>query len=191
MIRFVSSFVATFLIVTMAGGCGKVEIPQISGKQGIDLSSYRNIELDISRVIVSSINQVSEGKENLIQGIGNHYWHVKFPKETAEEWVIVDLESAGGLAALAVRPRTGHLDQIWKGNTAILQGSNNKEQWIPLVSLRLDTEGLNEDVWIIFILPKEFGPYRYFRLFISDPNFLSLGGLEIYSKDGIPVVKPQ
>lgn len=167
------------------------EVSVVLGKQGIDLSSYRKIELDESRIEVSSTNQPGEGKENLITGLGVPYWHAKFPKEPSEEWVVVDLGGEARLSVLAVRPRTEHLDQIWRGDAAVLEGSNDKQEWITEVKLELNPEELDAQDWIAFVLPEEIGPYRYYRLFISDLGFLALGGLWVYGEGGIPVVKPE
>lgn len=165
-------------------------IPAVMGKQGIDLSSYGKIELSESSIEVSSINELWQGKENLIKGLGDPFWHVKYPKETAEAWVVVDLGSEKRLNVVAIRPRKDQLDQIWNGDTAVLQGSNDKEKWVSQVTLRLYPKGLNSNDWIALILPEKIGSYRYYRLFISDPNFLSLGGLALYgTTSGIPVTK--
>ena len=167
------------------------ELPVMLGKQGIDLSSYSKIELDDSHIEVSSINQDTEGKENLIKGLGVPYWHVKYPKETDEAWVVVDLGSKTRLDVLAIRPRIRQVGQLWKGDAAVLEGSNDKEEWVSQVKLELNHGELNDQDWVAFVLPENIGSYRYYRLFITDPTFLSLGGLEVYGEGVIPVVKPE
>ena len=200
-IRFISLIIAILATVMTIGGCAErttpapppaaLELPVVLGKQGIDLSSYRKIGLDDSHIEVSSINQDTEGKENLIKGLGAPFWHVKYPKETDDAWVVVDLGSEARLDILAIRPRTGFLDQIWRGDAAILEGSNNKEEWMLQVKLELKLEELNDQDWIAFVIPDNIGSYRYYCLFITDPGFLSLGGLAVYGEGGIPVVKPE
>ena len=165
------------------------ELAVVRGIQGIDLSSYGKIELDVSRIEVSSTNSPVEGKENLIKGLGDPYWHVKHPRETDETWIVVDLGSETRLDVFAIRPRSEH-PQLWDGDAAILEGSNDNEEWDPQVKLELYLGELDDQDWIAFILPENMGSYRYYRLFSTYPNFLSLGGLELYGEGGIPVVKP-
>ena len=197
---------ATLVTAMVIGGCAQQTTPAptpvvVLGKQGLDLSSYDKIGLDESRIEVSSTNQLYEGKENLIKGLGDPYWHVKYPKETDEAWVVVDLGRKGRLDVLAIRPRPEY-PQLWDGNAAILEGSNDKKKWTPLAELLLYLGELNDQDWIAFILPENISSYRYYRLFITYPDFLSLGGLaaygeggkpvaEIPTKDNIPVVKPE
>lgn len=158
-------------------------LPTALGKQGGDLSGYRKVELLPGQVEVSS-SMENYGKGNLLSdAAGATFWHVGLPKETDEAWVLVDLRSEGTLAALGIRPRTDYLTHLWKGGSAVLQGSNNREEWVPAVELVLNQGELNAVDWIIFVLPNDIGPYRYYRLLITDPDFISMGGFELFRKD--------
>ncbi len=157
-----------------------VEVPAVLGKQGMNLSSYDKIDLGGNSIEVSSFNDPTwENKESLVDSNPETYWHAKFPKETDEAWVVVDLGNERQLTVLAVSPRTGHLDQLWKSDAAVLEGSCDKNEWTAQVKLALDHEELNDQDWIAFVFPETVG-FRYYRLFITHPQFLSLGGLEVY-----------
>jgi len=170
------------------GGIPVAKLLLVLGKQGIDLSSYGKIELDESQIEVSSTFE-NYLKENLIKE--PDFWHVEIPRETDEAWVVVDLGGEARLDVLAIRPRIDYLEQLWRGDAAVLEGSNDKQEWIAEVKLELNHEELNEHDWIAFVLPEDIGSYRYYRLFITDPGFSSLGGLELYGEGGIPVVEPE
>ena len=158
-------------------------LPTVLGKQGVDLSGFRKVELLGGQIEVSS-SMENYGKGNLLSDAGGAtFWHVRLPKETDEAWVLVDLRSEGTLAALGIRPRTDYLTHLWKGGSAVLQGSNNREEWVPAVQFVLNHGELNAVDWIIFVLPKDIGPYRYYRLLITGPDFISMGGFELYRQD--------
>ena len=195
-VRFVPLVTGILLIGMVIGGCAQqatpapsptpapaVQIPVVPGKQGLDLSSYGKIELEASHIEVSSTHEV-HGKENLLTELG--YWHVKFPKETDEAWVIVDLGHKGRLDVLAIKPGIDFPHQSWRGDTAVLEKGNDMQDWTPLARLEIKVEELNGQDWIAFVLPENADSYRYYRLLITYPNFLSLGGLAVYGEDGIP-----
>jgi len=153
---------------------------QAAGRQGTDLRGHRRIELDADDIEVSS-TLPGFGKENIFNEFD--VWHVKVPRETDAEWVIIDLESKRRLSALAIRPRAEHLSQLWLGDTAVLQGGNDKKTWSAIAKLELNLEELNDKSWITFVLPN-ISSYRYYRLYISDPDFVSMAGLKVYGEGG-------
>jgi len=189
--------ITTLLTGVIMGGCAQQATPApiavapeeplvVSGAQGIDLSGYGRIALDASHIEVSSVYK-DWGKEHLLKESG--FWHVPVPKETDEAWVIIDLESERKLDALAIKPRTDLLKQLWEGNAAVLEGSNDKQTWTPEVTLEIKHEGLNEQDWIAFVLPEDMASYRYYRLFINSPDFISMAGLQLYGEGGITVTE--
>ncbi len=161
------------------------ELPEpsvVSGKQGVDMSSYGKIELDADHIEVSSTHK-DWGKEHLLKEAGS--WHVPVPKETNEAWVMVDLESQRQLDALTIKPRPDLLEHLWQGDAAILEGSNDKQIWTAEVRLELNHDQLNDTDWITFVLPEDIGSYRYYRLFIYDPGFISMAGLYLCGEGGV------
>jgi len=156
------------------------ELPEpsvVSGKQGVDMSDFGKISLTTDQLEVSNTFK-DWGKELLLTESG--FWHVPVPKETNESWIIIDLQSKKQLSALSIKPRPDLLEHLWNGDTAVLEGSDDKQTWTALVILELNHEELNAQEWITFILPEDMGAYRYFRLFIYDPGFISMAGLRLY-----------
>ena len=146
----------------------------VLGKQGIDLSGYGRIELNTDHIEVSSIHK-SFGKEYLIKESG--FWHTEASNEA---WVVIDMVNERKIDTIAIRPRRGCFSQLWEGETAILEGSNDQQEWNPQVKLELNHEELNDYGLIAFVLPEDMVRYRYYRLFIIDPGFYSIDELRIY-----------
>ena len=163
--------------VTPAPTPEKPGLPAVSGKQETDLSGYGKIALDASHIEVSSTFK-DFGKEYLLKEAG--FWHVVVPKETNEAWVVIDLESERRLDALTIKPRADLLSHLWQGDAAVLEGSDDKQEWTAEVKLELNHEQLSGIAWIVFVLPANMDSYRYYRLFISDPGFFSMAGLRVY-----------
>ena len=157
----------------------------------IDLTSYVEVPLESSSIEVSSFNSPGENKESLIDGNPETYWHVKWPPQTDEHWVLIDLGTPGTIDALRVKPRRGVVSQFWDGANAVFQGSSDKETWASLGTLTVDKSSLNNEdpQWLSFSI-KSRAPFRYYRIFIKDSGFLSMAKLEIYrSHVGVPSVK--
>jgi hypothetical protein len=151
----------------------------VTGVQGADLSVYGQLTLDARHIAVSIVFQ-NYGAANLLQE--NSFWHVPVPKTTNEAWVMVDLVSARKLSALSIKPRADFLSQLWKGGDAILEGSSDNQTWKRAVVLELNHDKLKENEWINFILPKDMAAFRYYRIFIDSPDFISMTGLRLYGE---------
>jgi hypothetical protein len=153
------------------------QVPVVRGRQDAVISGNTKIFFNIFLVTVSN----SQGYNNR-QGLFslNSYWHVAMPKQSSEAWVRVDLETPIKLAAITVKPRKDFLGQMWHGTAAVLQGSQDMEDWTPEVALDLKHDELAENKPITFLLPESVQPYRYYRIFISDTAFYSMAGLELF-----------
>jgi len=159
-------------------------LPVVSGAQEADLGVYGQLTLDAQHIAVSIVFQ-NYGAANLLQE--NSFWHVPVPKTTNEAWVMVDLVSARKLSALSIKPRAEFLSQLWKGADAILEGSSDNQTWNREVALELNHDKLKENEWISFILPKDMVSFRYYRIFIDSPDFISMTGLRLYGETaGVP-----
>jgi hypothetical protein len=132
------------------------------------------------QIIVSSSNSASEGKEELLDGNPNTYWHVKNPREGKEDWMELDLKQKRCVKIIRFLPRQ-ELNQLWSSDNAIWEGSNDKKSWELIAKLDMSKEKSNKIGWIDFLLP-DAEAYRYFRLRVNDPSFFSIGELEIYAK---------
>jgi len=156
-------------------------IPQsaiVNAVQQFDLSLYARIPLDSSQLEVSSVNNPTQGKENLVKPGTGSFWHVTAPREENPAWVTIDLTNQQPVNVLRLKPRTGFTGQLWDGNRAVLYASNNGQDWTPLTTLNIERASLRDD-WVYFSLPSE-EPFRYFRLSINDMSFFSIARLELY-----------
>jgi hypothetical protein len=161
----------------------KPVLPEAVGFQWTgNLTMYRQIELQASMLEVSSVLR-NFGIEALLKGDG--FWHVVLSPKAASDWLKIDLGEACQLAALAVRPRSDNPEQLWRGDGAELQASDDGATWTGLVRLKLENSELNSSDWITFLLPGDIGEYRYYRLFITSPEFVSLAGLRVYGTDNV------
>ena len=152
--------------------------PQIQGTQQFDLSPYTKVPLESSQLEVSSINDPTQGKANLVQPGSGGFWHVKMPRKEERAWVLVDLGIGRPVSLLRVKPRTGFPDQMWYGYTADLEASNDKQNWTTLAVLGVHQADLTDD-WVYF-LTGNLQSYRYYRLSVWDRYFLSMARIELY-----------
>ncbi len=177
--------------LTLAPTVPEPLIPVITGSQNTgNLKEYKQIELQVSMVEVSSVLQ-NFGPEALLKETS--FWHVVLSPKAATEWLKVDLGEARQLEALAVKPRPDNPEQLWRGEGAALQTSPDGRAWTGLVRLKLENSKLNGSDWITFLLPGDAGAYRYYRLLITSPEFVSIAGLRVYeegSGEGEPSVVP-
>jgi hypothetical protein len=146
------------------------------------MESFFRVPLGSSSIEVSSFNSELENKLSLIDGDAGTYWHVKYPTESHEHWVLIDLGTPHSLAALRVKPRKGVAEQLWDGANAVFQGSNDRLTWASLGTLTVDKGKLNNEDprWLTFPVRSGNG-FRYYRLLIKDSGFLSLAEVELYS----------
>jgi len=154
--------------------------PVVNGVQQFDLSPYTLIPLESGQLEVSSINSPTQGKEVLVRPGTDGFWHVKIPRAENPAWVMVDLDEKTPVSLLRIRHREGVPDNIWDGPRAVLEASDDKQNWTALATLSLDRRSLKED-WTYFTLPST-QQYRYFRLAIDDMGFFSMARLELYQK---------
>ena len=151
---------------------------RINGVQQFDLSPYDKIPLESSQLEVSSVNNPTQDKDNLVKPGTQSFWHVTAPREENPAWVIVDVGEKLPVTLLRVRPRVAAPYNIWDGPKATLEASDNKIEWTHPVTLAIDRPSLSND-WVYFPLPSE-EPFRYYRLSISDMSFFSIARLELY-----------
>lgn len=157
------------------------ELPEvtISAMTQLDLTDYNLVHLEDSQLEVSSVHAPSMNAAALLQPGTLGFWHVKAPREENPAWIIIDLNEPINIDVLRLRPRAGLPEQLWRGGSAILSGSNNSRDWEPITLLNIDSGSLVDD-WIYFRLPEIQESYRYLRLSIYDPNFFSIARLELY-----------
>ena len=156
----------------------------------IDLTSYIKVPLEGSFIELSNFGDPGQ-TQSLVDGNPDTFWHVEYPPQTDEHWVLIDLGTPDAIDALSVEARRGVVSQFWDGAKATLQGSNDKETWTSLGALTVDKSTLNneEPQWVSFSI-KSRAAFRYYRIFIKDSSFLSLAELEIYRSPGeVPPVE--
>jgi hypothetical protein len=153
----------------------------VAGIQGYDTSGYTALPLAAAQLDVSSVNQPTQGKDNLVRPGTDGYWHVKIPREENPAWVSVNLTAARAVALLRILPRSGVTRNLWDGAKARLEASDDRETWKSLATLALKRDALSGD-WISFPLP-EPESHRYYRLVISDTSFYSFARLEFYTRE--------
>lgn len=149
----------------------------------LDPAMYTKINLTATALEVSSSNKEFERKENLIDNNPDTYWHVQVPKETGrKDWVIIDLGQSYSVQALAIMPRKGFSEQLWKTGGATLQGSQDKEQWEDISKLNFDYEAaVDANPDLLYVSFENTKKFRYYRILIQDPSFASLAELELYT----------
>jgi len=92
--------------------------------------------------------------------------------------VQVDIGSPQAVSIVRILPREGYPDQLWDGNSALLEGSDDGVEWEPLTILGLERKSITND-WISFPVHNTHA-YQYYRLSIRDPSFRSLSRLEFF-----------
>ncbi len=147
----------------------------ILGEAGTGESRFPSVELDASMLAVSSTIDPRNPAGALVQGGTDGFWHLKTPREENPAWITISLPRAAAIAELRLRPRTGHAEQMWDGNRAVLQASHDGAAWRPLGVLGIDRDYL-ADGWITFPVFSS-AAYRYYRLEVHDMTFFSLGRL--------------
>jgi len=153
----------------------------VAGVQQLELTAYTRIPLEESQLEVSSTNHPAQGKDNLVkQGMAG-YWHVKIPKEETRPWILVDMKTKQSVAALGIIGRKG-TNQMWRGYRAVLEASDDKQNWKVLARLGLSDDA-SRDEWTYFQFP-ESRPYRYYRFSTYDWSFMSLARLTMYVPAG-------
>lgn len=142
---------------------------------------YIPLELQAASIQVSSVNQPNHGKESLLDGDLDTFWHVKQPKTQYEDWISINLAYPEGVKALALKPRKGHLDQLWQNDHAEFQASNDRMRWVTLAKLNIDNGNLNnaDPDWLYFSFNNQRN-FTYYRLLIKDRQFLSLSEIELF-----------
>jgi hypothetical protein len=143
---------------------------------------------------VSSANGPNEDRTNLVDGNPMSNWHVHFPPETKEHWILIDLGRETIVQALGVMPNVQNPKQIWDKDHAVIQGSHDKTTWSDIALLVVDRETLDKGSpqWLYYTFQND-ATYRYYRILIYDDQFLSLAEIELYGKDlapPAPVVMP-
>ena len=152
-------------------------VTSVAGVPQIDPNNYVQIPLTEFQLEVSSTNHISQGKENLSLPGTVGFWHVKTPKEEARPWVKVDMKTQQTLAVFGILGRQG-ADQLWQGYRAVLEASNDGENWEILARLGLRATPPTSE-WVYFYLP-EPNPYRYYRFSTHDWNFMSMARIAMY-----------
>ncbi len=162
-------------------------VPFVAGVPQLELATYTKIPLEEYQLEVSSTNYPSQSKDNLVKlGIAG-YWHVKYPKEETQPWILVDMKTKQSVAALGIIGRKG-TNQMWRGYRAVLEASDDKQNWKVLARLGLSDDA-PRDEWTYFQFP-ESRPYRYYRFSTYDWSFMSLARITMYVPVGALVPLP-
>jgi hypothetical protein len=141
----------------------------------------KKISLKASQVEVSSVDGPTVGRENLIDGNVDTFWHVKNPKERNEEWLQIDLLEKEVITGVRILARKD-ASQLWSGNNAVWEGSNDGQNWQDLLKLSMEKKKINKGKWVEFLFPTS-SAFQYYRIKIKDPSFFSIAELEIYVKE--------
>ena len=150
---------------------------------GLTKSALPETALSATRVLVSDFNLPSQTAEALADGNPATFWHVKNPIKDPRHWIILDFGKPVRVKAVAVLSRSRFNEQLWRGANAIFAGGRTASPtkgWTELATLVMD-EGIRKSQkqdWVIFAAPAD-KPYRYYRLSIKDPSFLSLAELKV------------
>lgn len=179
-ILYVSLFaLGVALLTAVWGNLESVLNRQVTSKGvlGYNPGRLKMIKLPKEGLRVSSVNDLNVGGNNLIDGDPLTFWHAKNPRLELVEWVVLDLGVEKEVKMLRILPRRGYL---WKGNNAVWEGSNDGHTWQTITTLQMKKLKLRNDRWVSFVLPKAHA-FRYYRLKIADPFFLSLAELEVFN----------
>ncbi len=131
-------------------------------------------------------------KEYLIDEDADTLWHVKYPPESSVHWVAFDFGKPVTIEGLAILPKKDNT-QFWGQDNALFQGSNDpdsKAGWKGIARLFTDKAALESRGrdWLRYTLPNATA-YRYYRILIDDPKFLSIAEVKFKVKEWVqPVV---
>ncbi len=136
-------------------------------------------------VDASSYYKPQETATSLVDDKDYTFWHVKYPPESSVHWVTFDFGEPVIIKELAILPRDGNI-QTWDEDHAIFQGSynpNNETGWVSIARLFVDKATLEAKGWdwLRYSLP-DTTPYRYYRILINDPLFLSMAEVKFKVK---------
>lgn len=145
------------------------------GVQDIQNDHYTRINLTPSQ-ITSSAALPDKGVENLLTAGG--YWAIA-PETTASAWLEFDLSEPYAVAGIRIKARESTPEELFEGDSTLVEVSFDGIEWEPLTVLGLDRENPGED-WITFPI-NTTEEYRYYRITFRDPGFSSLGQLEFYT----------
>lgn len=153
----------------------------VAGSHQLDMADYTMVPLQSSQIEVSSYLNSNLGKDRLIQPGTAGYWHVEFPKQELRPWILVDLEIPQPVAVWAILNRPD-VDQLWRGYRAVIEVSNDKNDWTTVARLGLVDETTTQQ-WTYFNLPDPQA-YRYYRFSSHDWNFVSMARIALYVRLG-------
>jgi len=149
----------------------------VTGRPSDIPSFHARLPLTAEQVEVSSANSPGEEAENLVAAGTDGYWR-KSSGEPGPAWVQVDIGSPQAVSIVRILPREGYPDQLWDGNSTLLESSDDGVEWQPLTILGLDRESATDE-WLSFHVHNAHA-YRYYRISFRDPSFSSLRRLEFY-----------
>jgi hypothetical protein len=136
-------------------------------------------------VEASSANNPWETPDKAIDSDPGSYWHVRTPKDSPVAWLAFAAPIPLEITAVRITPRQGLAVQLWSDDHAQLQISQNGRDWETVQRLDLNQAGFDgTDKPILFRLPAP-AVARFFRLYIEDQNFYSLGEFELIEKNPI------
>ena len=153
----------------------------VTGKPSAIPSFYVKIPLTAEQIESSSANSPGEGAQNLVTEDKEGYW-LRSPADTKPAWLQLNLITPQAVSIVRVLPREGHIDELWDGNSTLIEGSADGREWKPLTVLGLEREFATEE-WLAFHI-RSGHAYQHYRISFRDPSFSSLGRLELY------IVKP-
>ncbi len=127
----------------------------------------------------SDVNNPNEMADCLVDGNPQTFWHVANPPQTSRHWVTMDFGRPVYPSELLVMPRQGFVSQMWDGENAVFQGSQDGQSWQDITTLPVDKSILPADIPVLTFPISEDNAYRHYRLFIDDPGFYSLAELRL------------
>ena len=130
------------------------------------------------QIEVSGANSIEEGASNLVAEGTEGYW-LTSPEENGAAWIRIDVTNPQPVSIVRIRPRAGHVNQLPYGNSTLLEGSDNGNDWESLAVLGIDKDAANYD-WLTFPVHNTKA-YKHYRISFRDPNFQSLSRLELYT----------
>src|SRR3989304_2121430 len=125
-----------------------------------DLSIYDNIPLEAGQIDVSD-NLPGMEKNQLVQPGADGFWHAVTPKKKISSWISLTLDRPRPVALVRLLPRRGLPAQMWRGYTAALQASGDRQDWQTIAILGIIPWPPAED-WLNFQVLAS-GSYPYYR----------------------------
>ena len=136
-----------------------------------------NIPINENQIEASSSISDEFNVSNLVKPSNDGFWMKSEEDQLAS--IVIDIGYQESISTILFLPGQGPSDQLPKGNSTFLQGSNNGSDWQPLAILGIDNN-IDSNGWITFevnIAPS----YQFYKLSFRDPGFNTLTRIELFT----------